>query len=127
VTHLMWIIGCIWLFLLLSVSIVFFDGLSRVFAIPFPPFSHLLPLPILFSAPGQFHRSSSLLVGAGEVSILHLTCLLLRGSRGHSFSFRTAVVVILIASFVLIGDREERYCSLALFCSLGSSSRSNIF
>jgi hypothetical protein len=29
-------------------------------------------------------------------------------------------------SFGQIGDREER-CSLALFCTLGSSSRSNIF
>jgi hypothetical protein len=36
-------------------------------------------------------------------------------------------VEILIASVWQIGDKEERYCSPALFCLLGSSSRSNIF
>jgi hypothetical protein len=30
-------------------------------------------------------------------------------------------------SFGQIGDKEERYCCPALFCSLRSSSRSNIF
>jgi hypothetical protein len=46
------------------------------------------------------------------------------GSRGNSFSFRTSAVEILIVSSGQIGDKEERYCSPALFCLLRSSSRS---